>query len=373
VADMKHPPPPPAPAKGATGPTAPDRSGRIQVPLHSSGAIISLLVAGTGVELSLPPKNVIRVGRASTVDVRLPDGVVSTLVSREHVELIRQGSESGTWLQVVDLGSTHGTSFKQGRERDFAVRAGERFRIADVELIVLDKSLSALRRSLGGFFGYSNYRTLDDHLTLGTEDEPLLLLGARGSERGHLAEAIHQSSRRRGQPFVAIPDPTADGTTLTRYLNQARHGTIYVALDRLGPRAPLGKLVSLLFESGSDVRVIFAARDLDAVCDLLAQAAPFVRRVNVPLVGSWRADVPALLDTMLEHDFASTHRVAELPADRVVALRSYHWPGNRIEVRQAANRLHAYLAHDRNMTAAAAAIGEDYETYRTALKRVGIR
>ena len=343
------------------------------VPLHSSGAIVSLLVVGTGIELLLPPKNVFRVGRASTVDVRLPDNVASKLVSREHVELIRQGSESGTGLQVVDLGTTHGTSFKQGRERDFAVRAGERFRIADVELLVLDKALSALRRALGGFFGYSNYRTLDDHLTLGAEDEPLLLLGPRGSERGHLAEAIHRSSRRRGQPFVTIAKPTAHRASLMPEFNAAKHGTVYVSLDGLGPRAPLGPLVSLLFDPGSEVRPILAARDLDPVCDVLAQATTVLRHVTVPPVGSWRAEVPELLDTMLEHDCASPHRVAELSADRMAALRAYHWPGNRIEVRQAANRLHAYLAHDRNMTAAAAAIGEDYETYRAALRRVGIR
>lgn len=372
---------PPVPPKAPTGPTAPDKEGRLEVPLHASESIVSLLVVGTGEELKLPPKNVFRAGRGSGVDVRIPDISGRALVSREHVEITRQGSEDGTWLQIVDLGSMHGTSFQKGRERDFPARAGERFRIADVELMPLDKPLQRLRHALGGFFGYSNHRVIDDHLVvLGTSEEPIVLIGPRGSERGHLAKAIHDNSRRRGKNFVVVKKAKADRPTLHPDFEAAKHGTLFVSLDGLGPRAAIGPLVSLMFDPDEtyDVRPIIAARDVTVVSDAFAHVKSCLRHVTLPSVAAFRADVPALIDTMLE-ELASPHRVAELARDRVAALAAYDWnpaaPAvpNRADVRLAARRLHAYLEHGRNMTAAASWLKEDYETYRKGLKRVGIR
>lgn len=122
-------------AATSTRPTDRDGASHIAVALHASESIVALRVVGTEHELPLPPMNVMRVGRGA-VDVRIPHIGDRRLVSREHAEVTRQGTEAGTWLQVVDLESRYGTFFKQGRERDFAVRAGERFRLADVELLV---------------------------------------------------------------------------------------------------------------------------------------------------------------------------------------------------------------------------------------------
>jgi hypothetical protein len=359
--------------KAPNGTTAQDREGRIEVPLHGSESIVSLLMVGTGIELKLPPKNTFRAGRGSTVDIQIPDVSGLPLVSREHVEFTRQGTADGTWLQVVDLGSTHGTSFKHGRERDFAVRAGERFRVADVELLVLDKALVRLRRTLGGFFGYSNHAAIDEHLSLGADDDPVVLIGPRGSERGHLALAIHQSSRRRSKHCANIDEPRGDKLTHLPTIEAAKHGTVFVSLDKVGPRSGIGPLVSLLFDPAYNVRPILAARDITAVTDALAQARSCLRQVTLPPVSEWRADVPALIDVMMEDDFGSPHRVAELARDRVAALAAHTWKENRVEVRRAARRLDAYLRHGRNMTAAANSIDEDYETYRKGLKQVGIR
>jgi hypothetical protein len=148
---------------------------------------------------------------------------------------------------------------------------------------------------------------------------------------------------------------------------------VFVSLDNLGKRAGIGPLKDLLFNETSCVRPMLAARDSVTVTDLLSDAAPCLRKVTLPAVAAFGHDVPALIDAMLEDDFASHHRVAELEPDRAEAMRAYSWKENRTEVRAAAKRLLAYLRHGRNMSAAAKWIGEDYETYRAALKRVGIR
>ncbi len=353
----------------STRPTDQDGASQIDVALHASESLVSVRVVGTEHELPLPPKNVMRVGRGS-VDVRIPDVGDKSLVSREHAEFVRQGTEAGTWLQVVDLGSRYGTFFKQGRERDFAVRAGERFRLADVELLVMDKSLVRLRQVLGGFFGYSNHQIIDAHLTLVVENEPLLLIGARGSERGHLAQAIHETSRRRGRPFVTVPKPNADRDTLRPVFKSAANGTLFVSLDNLGPRAGLGPLVGLLFDPAYNVRPILAARDLQVVCHALDASTAHFTPLTVPPVVEWRKDVPAALDAMLE-EMGSPHRVAALGRNRLKAMSAYDWPRNRTELRETAQRLAVLLANQLNKSAAATALGEDYETYRRALLRVG--
>ncbi|KAB2910918.1 MAG: FHA domain-containing protein [Kofleriaceae bacterium] len=357
------------PAAASTRPTDQDGSSHINVALHASESIVAMRVVGTEHELPLPPKNVMRVGRGA-VDVRIPDVGDKPLVSREHAELTRQGTDAGTWLQVVDLGSRYGTFFKQGRERDFAVRAGERFRLADVELMVMDKSLVRLRHVLGGFLGYSNHRLIDDHLALIVENDPLLLIGARGSERGHLAQAIHETSRRRGYPFVTVPKPNADRETLRPVFKSATNGTLFVSLDNLGPRAGLGPLVSLLFDPTYNIRPILAARDLQVVCHALDASTAHFTPMTVPPVIDWRKDVPAALDAMLE-ELGTHHRVIELGRNRVRAMATYDWPRNRTELRETAQRIAVLLAHRMNKSAAATALGEDYETFRRALARVG--
>ncbi len=367
---------PPAAPPPATGPTDPEGAEKIGVTLHAAESILSLRVVGTEHDLRLPPKNVFVVGTGD-VDVRVPVLGDQRMVSRRHAELTRQGSDDGTWLQVVDLASTHGTYFTKGRERDFPVRAGERFRLADTDLLVMDRSLTRLRDVLGGFFGFTQHQLLDDHLALLRENDlgqgdPILLLGDVGSERGHLADAIHRHSRRRDLPFREVKAPAADRATLMPDFEAATHGTLYVSLDNLGSRTPLAPLINLLFDRAYDVRPIITARDLPQVCGALNVAATRFKVLTVPPVCARPEDIPALLDMMLA-EWGSPHRVAELPPERLAAMCAFGWPQNRADLRATARRLGALLAHPKNLSAAARSIGTaaSAESFRVALARVG--
>lgn len=368
----KSPPrtPPPPPPHAPTGPTDPSGSDRIVVPLHSAQSIVGLQICGTARFLPLPAKNVMRLGRGD-VEIPIPDDVVDRdLITREHAQLTRQGTDNGTWLHVVDLGSRYGTFFGKGREREFFVKAGQRFRVANTELMVMDRLLTELRRELGGFFGYAAHDVLDEHTpTLGA-DVPVLLVGDRGTERGHLARAIHHNSQRRGNGFEEVKVPTASREALTPIFRKADRGTVYVSLDQIGPRTGLSRLVELMFDGTYDVRPIIAARDHRVVCDALSTVMPRFSSVTVPPVSTHREDVPAILDAMLK-ERGSPHRTAELAADRRAAMCNYEWPRNRTELRETAERIAALLAHGGNKVAAAASLKQDPEWFRRSLAKVG--
>jgi len=366
---MTKPAPRPTPKTGSTGATDPLSADVVGAALHSSESITALRLVGTEHDLALPPRNVLRIGTGA-VDVRVPVLGTERPVSREHAELTRQGSDDGTWLQVVDLESTNGTFFEGARERDFAVKAGQRFSVATTELLVMDKSLARLRRVLEGFFGPTEHQLLDDNLTLLVEQDAILLLGGRGSERGHLAHAIHECSRRRRHPFREVRKPAGEPESLLADVEAAAHGTVFVSLDNLGARAGLSPLIKALFDPKYGVRPILAARDLAQVCAALSVTATRFRTLTVPPVRNRPHDVPALLDFMLA-EWGSPHRVVELKPDRLAAMCEFEWPRNRAELRETAERLGALLAHRGNLSAAAKAIRQDYESFRRALARVG--
>ncbi len=366
---IKTPPPGARRASAADRSTEslpPDAAG---APMHSSDAIFALRVVGTAHEIALPFARSFRIGSGAGVEVRLPAEVAARKVSREHARLTREGAGDATWLRVKDLGSTNGTSFQGVRQADFAVSAGQRFKLATTELMVMDKVLVALRRALGGFVGCGEHQRLDDYITL-LHQEPLVLIGDRGSERGHLAEALHRGARRRHRRFVEIQDPEQSRAALTTLVEKAAGGTVFVSLDRLRPSAALAPLVALLLNRAHDVHPILAARTLKEARAVLSTAADLFRPLVIPAIGERSADVPAILDQMLQEQ-GSPHHVAELGADRLEAMRAYDWPRNRVELRETAIRLAPLLVHGGNLSAAAAAIDQDYETYRRALARVG--
>lgn len=360
---------PPTPPPGSTAATDPVSADVIGAALHASESIVSIRVVGTEHTLPLPPKNVFRIGTGA-VDVRVPVLGDQRPVSRAHAELTRQGSEEGTWLQVVDLKSLNGTFFRGARERDFAVSAGQRFSVATTELLVMDQSLTRLRRALEGFISCTDHQLLDDTLTLLAEHDAIMLLGERGSERGHLAQAIHECSRRRGHPFREVKQPAAERAALLPDFKAAAHGTVFVSLDNLGGRAGLAALIKLMFDPKYAVRPIVAARDLAQVCAALNVDATRFRPLTVPPICKRPGDVPALLDSMLA-ELGSPHRVRELMPDRVQAMSEFNWPRNRAELRETAERLAALLAHRGNRSAAAKSINQDIESFRRALIRVG--
>jgi two-component system NtrC family response regulator len=204
---------------------------------------------------------------------------------------------------------------------------------------------------------------------------PVLITGAPGTGKAHLAQALHEASPRRDAPFVRVSCaglseplleaelfghepgafPGADGRAAGR-VEQASGGTLYLQeVGRLTPALQL-RLLGVL-QAGQveraggaapvpvDVRVIAScqedlARWVEAGRfreDLYYRLA--VVAATLPPLRARRDDIPALV----AHFLAEAGR--ELGADlrgvapgALAALFSHEWPGNVRELREAIHR-----------------------------------
>jgi two-component system response regulator HydG len=209
----------------------------------------------------------------------------------------------------------------------------------------------------------------------GPSDSHVLILGESGSGKELCARAIHQASRRRDLPFLAIncaamPDELLEselfghekgaftGATARRHglLELAHEGTLF--LDEVGEMsvAMQAKLLRTL-DSGEirrlggdrtlhvDVRVIAATnRELAR-----AAAAGEFRRdlyyrlgvvvIQVPPLRERADDIAVLIDHFSRELVARGQRPVSLSADAMALLTHYPWPGNVRELRNVIERL----------------------------------
>ena len=211
---------------------------------------------------------------------------------------------------------------------------------------------------------------------VGPMPSTVLLQGESGTGKEVVARALHDHSRRRDAPYVALncgglPDSLLDSELFghepgaftgaqKRRIGRIEHangGTLF--LDEL-ESMPLGvqvKLLRVLQERcierlGSnqsipvDVRVVAATKD-----DLLARAqqgsfrADLVYRLNVvnielPALRERREDIPMLLEHFMLLAASRYGRPApRLSPAQLRQLMARDWPGNVRELRNAADRL----------------------------------
>ena len=199
----------------------------------------------------------------------------------------------------------------------------------------------------------------------------LLLTGETGTGKEYFAKALHDSSERRRQPFVAvncaaIPDTLIE-SELFGYLpgsfsgagpkgkrgliQQAEGGTLF--LDEIGdmPLLLQARLLRVLSErevrpvgatqaSPVNIRVISATH-----CDLtaLVRQGRFRHDLVYRISGAHitlpplreRSDLGGMIDRLLRQtDQTSTHPAApELAPEARACLMAHHWPGNLRELR----------------------------------------
>jgi len=207
-------------------------------------------------------------------------------------------------------------------------------------------------------------------------DSPVLLLGETGAGKDVIANAIHYSSPRREQPFIAvnsgaIPENLLDSElfghekgAFTGAISQKRgrferahKGTIF--LDEIGelpPQAQIRMLRVLQHREiervgGSkqipvDVRIIAAThRNLEEMVrgNLFREDLWFrlnVFPIMIPPLRTRKADIPALVHHFVQHKA----RELKLPARPTLApgamdqLVAYHWPGNVRELENVVER-----------------------------------
>src|SRR5438309_7624707 len=206
-------------------------------------------------------------------------------------------------------------------------------------------------------------------------DSTILLLGESGTGKELVARAIHQSSPRNRQPFVAINCAAITETLLESELfgyekgaftgaTQQTRGKLEVAeggsvfLDEIGElAAPLqAKLLRVLQEheftrvGGThvikvDVRVIAATnRNLEEAIRQGLFRRDLYYRLNVvskcmPPLRERRKDIPLLANYFVQKYSAKfSRRIMGISAKAEACLMNYDWPGNVRELQNAVER-----------------------------------
>jgi len=229
-------------------------------------------------------------------------------------------------------------------------------------------------------------RVLWDIHSVADLDLPVLLRGETGSGKELVARALHRSSKRREQPFVAVnlgaitpslaiaelfgAEKGAFTGSVKRqvgYFEQAAGGTLF--LDEIG-EAPVELQVALLraLESGEvqtvgaahprkiDVRVVAATdADLENKVATGSFRAPLLNRLAayeiwVPPLRQRRDDIGRLFVRFLREEMAAIDESQRLvlgssdakpwfPATIAALLVDYDWPGNIRQLRNVVRQL----------------------------------
>ncbi len=315
----------------------------------------------------------ITLGRANA-DFQLDDRRVSALHAELRLEDIG--------FRLRDLGSTNGTCVGSVRVIEALLSPGATIVIGDthIRFTPLDASfelpIASIDR-LGGFIGggIAMRRMYELIARYAATDATVLVTGETGSGKEVAAEAIHERSKRKHQPFVvldcgAIPAQlvedqlfgheagafTGAGAARPGVFEAAHGGTLF--LDEIGElpievqpkllRAVETKTISRLGSTEPrkcDVRIVAATnRDLAAEVnrdrfrsDLYFRLA--VARIHVPPLRDHREDLEMLID-----HFAGKLGGA-VPPEFVAWAKKHPWPGNVRELRAAIEQALALARH----------------------------
>ncbi len=320
------------------------------------------------------------------VDIRLSDDPRD----RGGMELIRELKRQGRNIPTVMI-----TGLSSTDDLREAMRLGAHDYILKDELCeelvlpivrsfrerhALSGEVQQLRKRVDGDWGVSAIvgsspaiaRARKDAALVAASDAPVLILGETGTGKEMVAKAIHQSSPRRNEPFVAVNCTAIPATLLESLLfghergaftgaDRKRRGRMAVAdggtllLDEIGdlPLEVQGKLLRVLEEQrflpvGADEEVPLRARVLAATNADLAQR---VREGRFRSDLFYRLDVVTIRVPSLGErgagDFQEllTHFVENLPRRvrftklAVEWLARRAWPGNVRELKNVVRRI----------------------------------
>jgi NtrC-family two-component system response regulator AlgB len=218
-------------------------------------------------------------------------------------------------------------------------------------------------------------KVLDTAKKVAVTDSTVLITGESGTGKTLLAKVIHDGSARQSGPFVVVNCATLSENLLESELfghvrgaftgavkdkmgrlQVADSGTVF--LDEIGEISPnlQTKLLRFLQEREFervgdtktirvDVRIIAATnKDLEKEVKEGRFREDLYFRLNVidlhmPSLRQRPEDIPALADQLLERCFLSTGRKSRpLSEEAKSAIRTYAWPGNIRELKNALER-----------------------------------
>jgi transcriptional regulator with PAS, ATPase and Fis domain len=340
---------------------------------------------------------VINVGRSAVNDIRIDHRSVSRRHIRLHlgerIELEDMGSANGTWLFPVlppGLGNVHDETMHSAEERRLApgtrvaVALGDMVRIG-LALVSIQGQTPSSRAPAWPREARAADPLLIDPVMQGLYElaeraaqTPIsvLILGETGVGKDVLAQAIHERSPRRTNPFLrlncAALSPTLLESELFGYqrgaftgaheakeglLESAHKGTVF--LDEIGelPLSTQAKLLTVL-ETGEvlrvgatkprkvDIRIIAATtRELadEVQCGRFRKDLYFrINAVNfvVPPLRERKAEIVPLARHFLKKFCAQAGvRAPEFSQPALDRLVEYAWPGNVRELKNAMERV----------------------------------
>ena len=296
------------------------------------------------------------VGKSPVCAVRLDDREVS----RRHAAL----AVVGRALQIVDLGSTNGTTVNGVSVKEASLHGGEAIRIGSSVLSVQREQPRfvplAEATSFGRVLGESPaMRKLYPVLSkLAQSDTAVLLEGEAGTGKELVAEEIHMAGPRKDAPFLTLDASTLQEAELRRellgeggqpgLLTRAAGGTLFV--DEIGNLpSDLQTLLAGVAErrdkpAAYDVRIVAATRrDLDRDVGLgrFDDALFFALvpgRVELPPLRERVGDVAVLARAFwaeLRGQDGDGAQPATLPEDFLPRFEGYGWPANVRELKSA--------------------------------------
>ncbi len=281
-------------------------------------------------------------GQSPVCSLRLSDPEVS----RRHAAL----TVAGNHLQILDLGSTNGTTVNGVAIREAQLHGGEAIRVGSTVLSVRRDAPKFVELVSSGSFGRAvgespAMKKLYPVLaSLANGAGPVLVEGEAGTGKELVAEEIHLASAKKEGPFVVLEASALPNEQIgerlfapeTGVLAQARGGTVFI--DEIGnlPRDVQAKLVGII-EGGSDARIIGGTRrDLDRD----VAEGRFVEQLFF-LFAAGRVELPPLRDregdvaVLARHFWKSLDPNSDLPEDFLPRFEHYTWPGNVRELRSA--------------------------------------
>ena len=325
---------------------------------------------GKVIELAAPTIQIGRIG----ADLNLTDGKVSGL----HCELKLQPEG----YRLRDLGSTNGTYVKGVRVVDAFIQPGSTIQVGKSAITFnpTDDAVAMplwnearLQQLIGGSAAMRHLFELINRFA--QSDATVLIQGETGTGKELIADAIHQCSPRRNEPFVvldcsAIPEQlfeaqlfghevgafTGAVKSTPGVFEMAHGGTLFLAQIGALPLDVQAKLLRAVETRkvrrlggtkvfASDVRLVAATnRDLAAEVNRGTFRSDLFYRLNVarlqvPALRERREDLPMLVEHFLRQlSVSSGQPDPRLPDDFMARAMRHTWPGNVRELRNSVER-----------------------------------
>jgi len=316
------------------------------------GSFLMRVVQGpdTGLEVMIDDASPARVliGKSPLCDVRLHDPEVS----RRHLSM----RPTDKALELLDLGSTNGTTVNGVTVREVMLAGGEAIRLGStvmkVARVTAGEAPLLQATSFGRMYGESRaMRKIFPVLEhLARLNHPVLVEGEAGTGKELAADELHQQGPRREGPFALLETETMAADEIGARLfgagglvTAAAAGTLFIDEVANLPLDVQAELSARIGEGRVPRLVLGTRRDLDRDVsqgrfreELLHRLA--ATRVALPPLRERAGDVRVLADLfwseLVTADPEAT-QTEHLPPDLLPRFDGYAWPGNVRELRAA--------------------------------------